>query len=150
MPTTIKRQLIIDAIKTRFALILVAGGYYTNLGQKLTERKPNPFGANRVDGIDISDPDENNGLAAEDQSVEQHELTLVIKAIAKSPVDASTGRKMEADIKKAIAVDSTWGGLAARTHPENSKMEVEQNDVKILGVVITITIQYDTAAFLES
>lgn len=151
MPATATRQKIIEAAKTRMALINGAGGYYTTIGAKVTEGKENPFGANRVDGLDISDFElEEEEVDVEDESLVLHRLPILFKGIAKSPVSPEKGRQIIFDIDKAIFVDETWGGLAEKTVPAGSGMELDQDEVKVIGVNRRVIVEYRTGKFQES
>lgn len=151
MPATATRQLIIEAMKTRMALINGSGGYYTTIGSKVTEGKENAFGANRVDGLDVSDFElEEEEADVEDEALVMHRLPVLLKGIAKSPASPEKGRQMIFDIDKAIAVDETWGGLAEKTVPAGSVMELDQDEVKVIGINRRIIVEYRTAKFQES
>lgn len=150
---TDRRQLAINKIKTALALILVSGGYYSNIGQKVTEGKVNPYGANRVDGVDVIDPHDATTDNAEDSSIEDHALTVEIKTISKNAVTPEVGRQHIADVRKAMLTlvsDSWWEqNITNLTHNEND-MEIEQAESKILGTRTTFTIEFNTMALQES
>lgn len=150
MPTTIKRQKIRDAIKTRLQGITVAGGYYTNLGTKVTVWKTNPFAANKVDAIDIRDDPEEQEVDAEDESLENRKLHVALKLIFKAPTPSEIVVQGITDVEKAIKVDETWSGLAYRTIPDGNTMDVKQDEVTLGGATVNIIIEYQTEKFTES
>jgi hypothetical protein len=153
----ITRQILVDRIKARMATITMANGYYTDAGNNVSVWKTNPFSANKIEGIDIRDLEDPSETEAEDESLERHflkvELRLIVKTTGSETADARL-RKLEADVKKAISADEYWssGGvrLADKTLPRGTVIEVDQDQDRIAGGIVTIEIQYVTAKFSES
>lgn len=154
MPATATKQRIIDAIKTRMALINGTGGYYTTIGTKITEWKTNPFGPNRVDGLDIREGIEEEEVWAEDESLTFHRLPIEFRGIFKSPPSIETARNGILDIQKAISVDEFWtvgaDRLAQKTLPVSNQIEVDQDESKIVGIRVDVIVEYLTEKFKES
>lgn len=153
MPVTDRRQLVVNKIKTALALILVSGGYYSNLGQKVTEGKVNPFGANRVNGVDVIDPSDATTDDAEDASIENHVLTIEVRTIAKDPVSPEVARQHIADVRKALLTltsDTWWNQNTTNLTHMGNVMEIEQAEAKIIGTLITFTVEFNTLALQEA
>jgi hypothetical protein len=143
------RQAIIDAIETRMATITTPT-FRTTLGSSVAVWKRNKFAANRLPGLNIQDITDDQQVAAEDESLTEHRLTVELKVIGK---EGSTSdelvREMIADVEQAILVDETWGGIALRTDPVSNAMDVAQDEVTIGGATIVIAIDYITEKFHE-
>jgi hypothetical protein len=150
MSATIKKQQIITKWKTRLALILTANGYYSNIGQKVYEWKANPFGANRVDGIEIREGDESIERRAEDASIEDHTLPIIISIVSKNPVSIDKAREYEADVRKAVLADQTFDALVDDLEHNSTEMEKEQEKDVIVGIKITFNVLYNTLTLQES
>jgi hypothetical protein len=150
MSATIKKQQIITKWKTRLALILTANGYYSNIGMKVYEWKANPFGANRVDGIEIREGDESIERRAEDASIEDHTLPIIISIVSKNPVSIDKAREYEADVRKAVLADQTFDALVDDLEHNSTEMEKEQEKDVIVGIKITFNVLYNTLTLQES
>jgi len=140
------RKKIRDAVATRMALINGTGGYYTTIGNHITIKKTNPYGSNKVDGIDICDESETQSLVTEAEELEDRAL-LITGKIALKQTDPDKVLEAIADFEKAVNVDPTWGGLATRTVPLGNDDEVDQEENIFRGVNIRIRIEYTTRAF---
>jgi hypothetical protein len=149
---TDKRQLTINAIKAAMALIKIADGYYSNIGEKVTEGKDNPYGNNRVDGVDIIDPHDATRDITEDTALEEHTLQIEIKTISKSAVSPETARQHIADVRKAMLTlfSDPWASknLDDVRHVEND-WELDQVGVKIIGTRLKFEIDFKTLKLQE-
>ncbi len=135
------RQQIVDAVKTRFALITIANLYETNIGNKLREWHVTSLDTAQLDTLVIRDtidavqPDDPNS------GKRTWALTIVADAIF-SPADdnPTKARKAIADIKKAIAVDHRWGRLARRTDEVNDQLMIEKEGTRVGGAQVIFKI----------
>ena len=143
-----RRETIVAAIKTRFAAILTAGGYETNLGQHAFLWKTGAWQADELPGVDIRDVA--NDIEPHTAGVvkQLHKLKIEAEVACKSgTTTAYQVRKMIADIYKAIKVDRTWGGLARTTHAIKDEMGVEQESRTLGGAKVTFFVEFTTAYF---
>lgn len=150
MSVTIKKQQIVNAWKTRLALILTANGYYTNIGQKVYEWKSTSFDAPRTDGIEIREGDEQIGRTAEDASIEEHTLPVIVHVVLKNPTGMDKAREMEADIRRAVRQDVTFSGLVFDLEHNATAFDKEQEKDVIVGVTLTFNLLYHTLTLQES
>jgi hypothetical protein len=59
-------------------------------------------------------------------------------------------REQIADVRKALGVDRTWGGIARRTFQDMSTETIRiQADRSFFRTLIRASIEYSTAAFAE-
>ena len=146
-----KRQQIFDAVVARMNLIKTSGGYETN---------PKVFGwhapefeeGDLADGVlNVKDPTEEGEEGLIQPHTHDKKLQFEVEfAVGKAtdltivPVQA---RKIVADINMAIAVDRAWGGLARKTSPVSSEIEVEHAGKVVCGGKATFTIEYRHQAF---
>jgi len=153
MPTTDKRQIVINKVKTALALILVASGYYSNLGQKVTEGKVNPYDSGRVDGVDVIDPNAEIEDMTEAEELEEHTVTIRISTIAKNPVTPEIARQHIADVRKAVRTmysDSWCAENLDNIRNISNEHEIEQAGSKIIGTVNIFEIVFKTLKLQES
>lgn len=143
-----RRQQIVDAVKTRFQAITVAGGYETNIGNNVFEWRDIPsvmVEENDMPCVLVRDP--RTEITQRVSKVQDHDLTIeaaVVTATATIPVQV---RKMIADIYKAIGVDRTWGGKALDTLPVKDEMGVEHAGKRFGGATVTFTIRHRTLSY---
>lgn len=137
------RQLIVDAMNTRFATITVENGYQTNIGLKRREWHVTSLDTAQMDTIILRDMDDVRRTDPQGHNSGAHNwaLRVVIDAIL-LPADSNPAkaRKAIADIKKAIAVDPSWGGLARRTEEVRDSVMVEKEGTRVGGAQVHIDI----------
>lgn len=148
----IKRQTIIDAVKTRLALITVAHGYDTNLGANVNEWRSAQYDPSELPAIEVRDTvDEPAGQALSGPgNIEWHSLLVEIEFAIVIGGGATEARKGLYDIYTAIGVDQTWGGLALRTLWMGDELTVKAEDRQVAGAVARIKIEFTTNRFAES
>ena len=138
------RQQIIDELINRFSQISVVNGYNTDV-KKVKEWDIGNFDEEDLPAIIIRDQ---NSTDIELTNIEhQHILRVSITGLVKSSTAVSDIRKLQQDIYKAIAVDTTWNGLAKYTKPSSSQIVAQYQDVKASGIEIDIEISYITKAW---
>jgi len=145
-----KRQGIVTAANTRFAGIRTANGYQTNIGAIEREWQTTPLGENERTAVMVSDPVDTKlpDPIGPNSSRCLWALTLVIDAqLEESAQNAVEGRKAIDDIKKAIAVDDTWGGLAKRTEEVVDRLLKDKPGTRITGVQVIVRVITSRAKF---
>jgi hypothetical protein len=141
-----RRQTLVDAIKTRFQGILTAGGYETNLGSNVTVWRCGDFTDDELEALDIRDTEDNT--SEEILTKHHHQLTIEVRAVDKTATaSAATGRKMIADILKAVSTDRKWSAIAFNTTPGKTDMSVEQSGKTVVKVFVSFTVHYRTQPF---
>ena len=142
------------AVKARMQTILIASGYYTNLGSKVYEWRLTAFEDGDLPGINIADPEQTtiNELTQGNYNKHDHILSVIIQVVYSSSSTPALVRRMIADVKKAISTDLTWSGLAYNTTAadEPETMDLEQREGTYGSALIKINIYYRTTAWLES
>lgn len=155
MPTTI-RQRLVNAVKARLELILVASGYNSDLGQRVHLWRATPLGEDEAPFLNLKDVKRTTETVLLGQSAHQHTLTLWVEVLARRDVDVPADeivRRYLADVEKAVGVDRYWTEaatgtrLAFDTRPVEDQMTVEQAGQIIAGARHTFTILYRTRAF---
>lgn len=150
MATTIKKQLIFTQLSTQLARILKSNGFYSDLGKKVTEAKVNPFGANRVDGIDFIEANEDIKQMSEAMEWEDSWLTVEIKFVSVNAVSMATARTYEADIRSALQYDDSLAGLLLEMEHVNTKFVKEQDGDVVIGGKLTVRFEFTAAKLSES
>jgi hypothetical protein len=145
---SIRRQDIVDAVKTRMELIQ-GSPYHTTIGTNVYVWHPTPVHGNRLPCIIIRDLSDTL-LAQNIYDNWDHRLTVAISVMAKGTTSDETVREMIADVLTAIGTDHTWGSKAVLTDFVGDEMLVDQEEDRISGATITIEIQYRTGIWAES
>jgi hypothetical protein len=155
----LKRDLIMQAVMTRMAGIHTASGYYSNLGSNVFEWRPKvvteggggyvPTEQSELPALHVRDP--LDGLETVEQGgSEEHELTVELEIAHEGGATGAEMRKQVVDVRKAIGVDPTWGGLATNTIQSAPAETVRiQADRTFFRTLIQIKISYPTSAFAE-
>jgi hypothetical protein len=160
MPSTITRQKLVDAVKARMATILIANGFYTDIGKNVMEWRTAPIGDEDLGSCSVSDPED---VPIQESikgggTVQDRWLTVVISLpfAGGSSTSGATMRQAVADVYKAIGAVTpgfnleSWGGLAMLTEDMGNTQVVRQEEHRLIGVDITIRIMYRTAKWQES
>ena len=138
----LKRQQIVDAIKTRLQGILIANGYATNLGNNIFEWRVTNLNSAEFPACvyrDVSNAKQDGAIGSF-----RWALNIEIQLVTDGETSAAEIRKLIADVYKAIGTDVRWGGLAVTTEqPESDEMDVEQHEKKQAGALIKLSIIYD-------
>ena len=135
------RQQIINAIKTRLQLILLANGYRTNAGALVFVDRKTPQGKDDLPCLLVFD-----GTADASDNVingrTDYALNISIEAAVLGDTLAADQREIVADVLQAIGVDDTFGGLAYRTTLLTVDTNVEYHNAHLSGAEISIGIDY--------
>ncbi len=138
-----KRQTIVDAILTRSATMIVANGYQTNIGAKTREWHVTSLDNAQLDTLIIRDLDDVKRRDPNGENSSKHTWALrVLFDAVLTPADGNPAkaRKAIADIKKMIAVDPTWGGLAKRTEEVKDSLMIEKEGTRVGGAQVAVDI----------
>ena len=138
-------QQIMDAIGTRLAGITIANGYASNAGNSVFTDRVTPFIETELPGIIYRDPDE------DEEALTMGYLHLTMKVeievMAYGPTAPKDVRNvLVADVKKAVRVDLSWGGLALDTRITGRSIQIEHMERLIASAVIRLEIDYREAA----
>jgi hypothetical protein len=136
------RQRIMDAVKARFALILISNGYNTDVGSNVFEQKAEPFQESEIPGMNIR---ESETPKMDTVGAEVHPMVFEVFAIDNGDASPAALRNIWADIIIAIGLDRTWGGLAQDTSlPEVGTADTVIAEKTVAGARISFTVTYST------
>lgn len=143
---SILRQDIVDAMKTRFALIATTTYHNTLSGKVFTHYAMTP-----PSGLIVNIKDT-------DEKIDDHlanvywdrTLTVEIGIETDGTASDTTIRTLIEDIWKSIGTDRTWSGKAIDTTAVSSSIEVQHEEKRIAGASLTIEVLYRTGAWAES
>jgi hypothetical protein len=157
---TIKRQDIMDAVKTRAQGILTTSGYHTNLGSNVLTGRPRQIMADGSMGPSMVDPSECPCIVLRDptdelraSTLKRHAHRLTAEAEIRCEEGSTTDtemRQMIADFYKAVGVDPKWGGLAVSTEPGSDESVLLQGEKIIGAALIRFFINFETDPWSES
>lgn len=140
------RQTLVDRILLRFADIKTANGYLTNLGNTtVKEWQTTPLDESEVatgklivrDPIDTVQPDPNGANSSRRTWAQQ---IIVDAVLQESDQNAVMARKAISDIKKAVGVDQTWGGLARRSDEVTDRVMLDKTSARVGGVQVIFNV----------
>lgn len=142
------REQIMAAVETRFATITVANGYETAIGSKTFKWRVTDFQEAELPCHNFRDVSCDTEQKV--SGVHEHVLKVESVAVAKQPSDMPAdkyGRKMAADIWKAIGTDRKWSTLAFDTNPLRDEITIEHENLKLVAVRVEFEIKYRTTSF---
>jgi hypothetical protein len=150
----LKRQQILDAMKTRLQLINGSTPYYLNASANVYIQRDKPFESwsdRELPGINIVDGDEEPGqeLLSGAVNVWYRDLNVAVQLVTGGALADTLVRKGIADIQRAIGTDLTWGGLAIDTDWVNTTIERDQQEQRIMSATVNIKISYSTTQWSE-
>jgi len=155
-----KRDQIMQALSTALATILTTGGYNSNLGSHVFEWRPKlvtETGANYVP----TDKDELPALHVRDvldeiaavnlRGDEGHGLNVEIEIAHEASAIPATMRGQINDIREALGVDPTLGGLCAKNSFRTMTAETIrlQGDRSFFRTLLTTKLYFSTSGFAE-
>lgn len=146
---SIKRQDIIDRLKT--ALAITAGETYHRTITTVDEFRTKPLEASELSAVivrEVSDVTLSQGIESP-HNRQYHHLTVELELVTNGLTMAQV-RQHIADIYKAVGTDTTLGGYCVDVDPISDNIQVDQEELKVQGAIITIRILYQTALFQES
>ena len=155
----LKRDLIMQAVISRMQGILVSSGYYSDLGSNVFEWRPKivteggagyvPTEQEELPALHIRDTFDQSSIR-DLSGNEDHELTLELEIAHEGGATGQEMRKQIQDIRKAISVDKTWGGLVRETAQDMPAETVRiQADRTFYRTLIRTKLVYMTSAFSE-
>lgn len=149
---SIKRQDIVDAIRTRLETVTTSGGYHTDLGNNVYVWRRAPFQDHELPAVNILDRE--TILQRESYkgslALATYALKIEIMVIAAGEIPAEDIREMAADIYKAFGSDDTFGGLAIMTNPTGDEMYLEHEGEIVADAVLRFDIIYRTNRYQET
>lgn len=148
----IKRQNIVNQLKSQLQNITVANGYYTNLGDNVKLFSVIPVEENELPCVVIFD--KMNNFASESftnsANIFYQSLEVVLNIVCGGNTVDTVARQLIIDVYKAIGSDTTLGGYAIDIIPINDELDIEQESKLIASIKINLNILYRTERFNES
>lgn len=150
----LKRQNIIDAVKTRLQAIDGVNPYYLDLSANVYIQRDAPFetwNERELPGVNIVDTDEDpdQELMNGPSNVWYRSLKVAISLVSNGALADTQVREGIADIERAIGTDLTWGTLAIDTKWTGTTLEKDQQEQRILSATVNIEILYSTTQWSE-
>jgi len=146
-----KRQQIIDYVKTALSAIEAGATYYRTI-TTVDEHRAIPLEETELPAVIVRDLADDilapEGMAST-YNRNYHSLTLTLELVTNDETMAEV-RQHLADIYKAIGTDHTLGGYAITCDPVGDKIQVDQQEMKIQGAIITIKVLYQTRVWQET
>lgn len=151
-----KRQQILDAIEARIKTVNGIAPYNLNLSKTTFVWKGAQFVEGEIPGVNIQDLSENldQELFGGGQNQWYRRLNIEITLICNGSLSDKDVRKGISDIQRAIngvnGAGLTWNGLAIDTKWEETRIEKDENEMKIMSATIAINVIYSTTQWSES
>jgi hypothetical protein len=144
---TVKQRLF-DAVISALQGIVVSGGYKTDAGTKVFPyRDPvnEPIQQSELPCITVREVNETAETIT--AAVERHTVTYEIAGHDSDSVDAPAKlRELAGDIRKAVGVDRTFGGLAEFCQPASLDLNTERRGKNVGSVKVSMTLRYQHTA----
>lgn len=138
-----KRQQIVDAVKARMLLVLVANGYQTDVGADQTEWHLTAKPPDELPSHEVRDEIEEANVEKPTSGLYERRLEItIIASLVEEAAGATKARLALADIIKAVGTDPTWNGLAKFTLPLQEQIMVAEEGQRISGVTVTFVVVY--------
>jgi hypothetical protein len=151
-----KRQKIVDAVKTRMAAILTAGGYATNLGQNVEEWSTHLQGED-IPAAGVISVCDMVATAAEQPNRSNPRETVWLMPIQiriflpKNRLTMANLRTAMKDVSRAIRQDDRWKvdgvGLVMISRPLREGPIIPEDSFEIAGAIVEFEVQYITQKF---
>ena len=148
----VKRQTILNNLKTRLQTITVANGYYSNLGSNIKLFSSLPLQEDELpacvifDKVNQIDGEGINGSS----NVWNHILNVTLQIVCGGNTIDTTARQIIADVYKALSTDLTLSSTCIDINAVSDTLEIEHDSKLVAGATIEILIKYRTNKFLES
>ncbi len=139
-----KRLDILNAIEAGLNQITIVNGYSSDIGNNVNYWSDLPWEFGEVGGITFQDPEEET---IEVGLLHEHSLSIEIEAIAFTDNPKVKGIELLNDIKTAIALDLTWGGLALRTVLGGNDKNIQTSGQTAVRIYVQIEVVYRTERF---
>jgi hypothetical protein len=136
----LKTLRILEQIELTLSNILVANGYFTDIGNKLE------YWSNEDTEYDqekLTYRDEECELTREGTEHE-HKLTVEIEAIAFTADPKTTGCELLGDIYRAVGSNLDWGGNAIDTMLVKNEKAIVTEGKTAVRVIVTVEVLYRT------
>ena len=149
------REQLVQAIRARFQTIRTVNGYATDIGAHCftwRDLEKNPFTADEIsDGGAFTLRDPSCTTSTKTCTKHDHELTIECVAVTKGAPPDTWGRRICADLHKAIGVDRKWRvdgvDLAIDTLPGDDKIDVGHYGDRVAAVLKTFTVKFRTDSY---
>ncbi len=135
------REQIVNAIANRFRQITVANGYNTDVGNSVYVWNDSPFSVDELPALNIRD--ESSDIEDLTNSTERVRLTVRVDIVVSNSDPIPTIRAILQDIRKAVAVDETWGGLALYTAMVGDEIDSVSAEDVIASAFMKFYVVYD-------
>lgn len=137
------REQVVDAVASRFRQILVANGYNTDVGNSVYIWKDTAFSVEELPALNIRD--ESSDI--EDLTNKQETIRLNFRTdiVVSNSNPIPTIRAILEDVRKAISVDETFGGLVLYTRMVGDEIDSVSKEDLIASAFVRFYTVYDVA-----
>ncbi len=143
-----KRQKIVDAVVARMQTILVTNGYQTNIGANVEDSRQN-WQEEELPATSVFDLEATAEALPQNATRSIWTQPIGIRVALKKGSDVKAGRKVIADIYRAIGTDETWivsgTSLAMFTNPATEGFQQPPDSFEVQAVEVLINVIYKTA-----
>ncbi len=141
----VKRETLVQAIKTRFAGISAATGYHNTLTGHVEI-----WDARAADSLRVNIKDGDEEIVSDLASrYWDRRLTVDLEINCDGSTSDTAMRALIEDLWKSIGSDLAWSGSATDTKAISSKIQTDHEENRITGARLQIEILYRTDAWSE-
>ena len=135
------REQVVNAIANRFRQILVANGYNTDVGNSVYIWKDTPFSVEELPALNLKD--EASDIEDLTNLTERIRLNFKVDIIVANNDPIPTVRAILEDIRKAISVDETFGGLVLYTRMVGDEIDSVSKEDLIASAFVRLYTVYE-------
>ncbi len=135
------REQVVNAVADRFRQILVANGYNTDVGNSVFVWKDTPFSVEELPALNIRD--ESSDIEEHTNVSELFRLNIRTDIVVSNNDPIPTIRAILQDVRKAISVDETFGGLVLYTRMVGDEIDSVSKEDLIASAYVRLYVVYE-------
>ena len=135
------REQVVNVMADRFRQILITNGYNTDVGNSVFVWKDTPFSVEELPALNIRD--ESSDIEDLTNVTERIRLNIRTDIVVSNNDPIPTIRAILEDIRKAISVDETFGGLVLYTRMMGDEIDSVSKEDLIASAFVRLYTVYE-------
>ncbi len=135
------REQVVNAMADRFRQILTTNGYNTDVGNSVHIWKDTPFSVEELPALNLRD--ESSDIEDLTNASEIVRLNIRTDIVVSNSDPIPTIRAILEDIRKAISVDETFGGLVLYTRMVGDEIDSVSKEDLIASAFVRLYTVYE-------
>ena len=135
------REQVVNAMADRFRQILTTNGYNTDVGNSVFVWKDTPFSVEELPALNLRD--ESSDIEDLTNATERVRLNIRTDIVVSNNDPIPTIRAILEDIRKAISVDETFGGLVLYTRMVGDEIDSVSKEDLVASAFVRLYTVYE-------